>query len=367
MHLIPSLGVGGTEKIVLELCRRLDKDQFFNHVVALKGGGPTQVELEKLGIKVTLLNWSNQFFPALFDFPRVYTGLKRQMHVYAPDIVHTWLTRANVPGRLAARSLGITAVISSLRVMEVEKKYHLWAESLTRRWCRLYTVNCSVLKDFAQSEIGLNSERVLYIPNGIEPQTMQANADQVESIRRQWSHEGEILIGALGRLHPQKGMDLFIKAAAQVLRQAPQCRFLIGGEGGQKESLKILAQSLGMNHKIGFCGLVRHSMDWIAALDIFALFSRWEGMPNAVMEAMLLKKPVVASLVGGNPDLIRQGIEGQLITSGDVPAFAQALLKYVREPNLAQTHGLSAYDRITKEFSMDRMVQSYQELYLKYG
>src|SRR4051812_38296895 len=106
LHIIPSLGVGGTEKILLELCHGLDPAQFKQEVVALKSGGGTAEQLRAMGIPITLLGSPDGFRSGLLDLPRLYSDLKRRIEQIRPDIVHTWLTRANVIGRLAARGAG---------------------------------------------------------------------------------------------------------------------------------------------------------------------------------------------------------------------------------------------------------------------
>lgn len=344
--------------MLLELCRGLDRRFFQNLVVALKSGDESIKELEKIPVTVKVLNSGNNFWSGAADVPRIYSELKRILADFSPDIVHTWLTRANVIGRLAAKSSGISKVVSGLRVMETEKRYHLWAEFLTHRWSKVVTVNCTALEKFAVQKIGIPKEKIVLIFNGIEvPQR------DFQPERKQNHGKDEFVIGTMGRLHRQKGMDIFLNAAKMALAQVPGCRFLIAGEGPEKEALQSLARKLNIQSKLEFSGWARNPYEFISMLDIFVLASRWEGMPNVILEAMALSKPILATRVGGITDLIEDGQEGLLIEAESVTACAAGMLRLIQDPSLRQKLGQLAQKKAIEKFSLQRMVSSYQALY----
>lgn len=353
LHVIPSLGVGGTEKMLLELCRGLDRSRFNPSVVSLKTGGATANNLMRENIRVYPLNSPDSFWQGALDGPRLWLELRRKIREISPDIIHTWLTRANVIGRLA--SVGTRRkVISSLRVMEKEKIYHLLAEKLTHRLCDKVTVNCTPLKDFAVQWIGIPESKVEVIFNGVaQPPPKEASESGSEN--------RPLVIGAMGRLHKQKGFDIFIKAVPKIISRYPAARFLIAGEGPEKKRLQRLIKRLKLK-SVELVGLEK-SAGFIPQLDIFVLSSRWEGMPNVVMEAMAQGVPVAAAGAGGVTDLIEDGREGILFPPGNPDACADAVARLAADPDLRKKLSNEAGKKIKEKFSMESMIGAYSKLY----
>lgn len=360
LHVIPNLGIGGTEKILLELCRRMDSKSFQMAVVSLKSGGTTADELKKIPVPITILDSSDDFWKGMFEFPRLFFELKKTIQDFSPDLVHTWLTRANVIGRLSARSACVPTVISSLRVMEVEKKYHLWAEFLTHRWSKIVTVNCTALEKFAVEKIKIPKEKIVLIPNGIDMSCVPASS--VKGYENGSGGNG-FVIGTMGRLHQQKGIDIFLRAAKMVIEQLPQCRFLVAGDGPQKKVLLELAVKLKIQSQVKFVGWTKTPGEFLSSLDLFVLASRWEGMPNVILEAMSLRKPILATAVGGTTDLIEDGREGLLIGPDDVSACAKGMLTLIQNHVLREKMTQLAYEKVVQKFTLQKMISSYQMLY----
>lgn len=363
LHIIPSLGIGGAEKILLEVCRALESKSLRHAVVALKYGGAAEEALKGIPIPVTILNSSNSFWSGILDFPRLYFDLKKIIYEFSPDLVHTWLTRANILGRFTAKQCKVLHVISSLRVLEEEKAYHLLAERFTQKWCDRVTVNSPSLEKFALEKIGLSKEKVILIPNGIDCGSQKINESMVSSFKKEWIKENEVVIGTMGRLHYQKGIDVFLKAAKIVAEQIPSVKFLIAGDGPEKESLMQLGNTLGLGSKVQFCGWVKDGYSFLSMLQIFVLTSRWEGMPNVILEAMSLKKPIVATKVGGTLDLIEHEKDGLLINSDEPRLCAQAILRFLRESSLREQLSQSARQKVQQKFSLEKMIEAYRFLY----
>ncbi len=352
LHVIPSLGVGGTEKMLGELCRGLDRSRFESSVVALKTGGRTAFDLEQSGFPVTILNSPDGLVAGLFDHVRLYSRLRTCIHRERPHVIHTWLTRANVIGRLAGSGTGIP-VVSSLRVIEGEKRYHVWAERLSQGACRFVTVNCTPLQEFAVRRIGIPENKVVLIFNGIRIGAMPSPRPASEAVPT---------IGTLGRLHAQKGVDVFLAAAKRILERKPNVRFLIGGDGPEKDALMGLAAELRIGDRVQFLGTVS-SADFFSEIDVFVLSSRWEGMPNVVLEAMASAKPIAATRVGGVTDLIGHESEGLLIPPDDSDALAGAVLRLVDSESSARAYAEAAFQKVSRHFSMETMVRAHEALY----
>ncbi len=352
LHIIPSLGVGGTEKILLELCRGLDRNQFQCEVVALKDGGETIQRLRDAGIPVETLGTPSSIVSGLLDLPRLYLALRKKIQEKNPDIVHTWLTRANTLGRLAAKCAGAKHVISSLRVMEMEKYFHILAEKMTSPLCEVVTVNSTPLKNFALQEIGLPENKVKLIFNGIT-----ASSEPPKTAR----NVPDLVVGTMGRLHKQKGFDVFLRAVAQISPKYSRIKFLIAGAGPEENNLKTLAHDLHLS-SVEFAGLAP-SEKFLKSLDLFVLPSRWEGMPNVVMEAMNLGVPVACTAVGGAMDLIESGKEGILFEPEIPSACAEAVMKLISDPELRTKCAQAAQNKIKEKFSLSTMIKEHENLY----
>lgn len=361
LHVLPSLGIGGTEKILLKLCQSLGAPNFQHQVVALKSGGVTADALRHANVEVTILHSADGFVRGFLDLPRLWCELRSIIKKEQPNIVHTWLSRANVVGRLSSCGLNVP-VVSSLRVIETQKKYHLWMERWTQRFCKFVTVNSSSLKQFAIQRIGISSEKIIFIPNGIDAPPVY-DAKMAQAFRARWAGSAQFVIGTIGRLHSQKGIDTFVGAAQMVLKEIPNCHFLIIGDGPEQSALQDLIELLGLEKKVLLCGWAKNPMEVMAALDIFALCSRWEGMPNTILEAMALRKPIVSSAFNGIDDLISADEQGLVFPIGNVQLCAAAMLKILKNSELAQRLGENAYEKVTRQFSQAKMIRSYEKLY----
>ena len=163
-----------------------------------------------------------------------------------------------------------------------------------------------------------------------------------QALRRSLVNDGEVLVGSLGRLDPQKGFEFLIQAAARVVKEAPNVRFAIAGEGAQRKQLEELINALGLQKHFRLIGFRADSADFLAALDIFAVSSSWEGLPLALIEAMQLSKPAVATVVGGIPEVIHDHVNGLLVPPQDAGKLAAAILELVRDPKLALRLGRAA-------------------------
>ena len=195
------------------------------------------------------------------------------------------------------------------------------------------------------------------IPNGIDP---PAEALQNGNPRR----DGSVVVGTVGRLAPQKGIDLLLEAAFLVTSRRPEVRFRIAGDGPSAAELHARAEELGIDDRARFDGLVDGPWGVLRELDVFVLPSRWEGMPFTLLEAMSGGLPVVSFDVGGVRDLIIDERHGVVVAPGDVTGFAEAIVRYVDDPDQRRRTGRAARERVLQHFTFDRMVERNRELYL---
>jgi len=184
------------------------------------------------------------------------------------------------------------------------------------------------------------SMRVVTCHDAVE--RVSADPRSSQAIRRSLVDDGEVLVGSLGRLDPQKGFEFLIEAAARVVPEAPNVRFAIAGDGTQRKQLEDLIRSLGLQKHFRLIGFRSDSADFLAALDIFVCSSLWEGGPLTVLEAMRSAKPVISTSVGVVPEILHDRVNGLLVPTRDTGKLATAILEVVRDPELALRLGAAA-------------------------
>ena len=189
------------------------------------------------------------------------------------------------------------------------------------------------------------------IHNGVELGRIRPTRDRNEVRRELGIDPATPLIGAVGRLSPVKGHAHFIRAARLIVEKEPAAKFLIVGDGPLRSELEICAKRLGIGDACLFVGARHDVYDLVAAMDVFVLPSVDEGIPMALLEAMALETPVVATAVGGVPEVVEHRATGLLVRSGDEPGLADASLELIREPRLARTLGARARGVVETAFS----------------
>jgi glycosyltransferase involved in cell wall biosynthesis len=371
-HLITDSGAGGAEKILNELATRLDREFYDVRVVVIKREGVTAARLRAAGIPVTSLDLPAR--PGLgyvLRLPLAATRLAGILGRSRPHVLHCWLFQANLLGRLAARLTGVPVNISSLRVLEREHPGQYRIDRATRGWVSHYVAVSEEVAVHARAAMHLPPERITVIANGIDPAPLAA-ADP-NALRRELGVPDQVpVIGALGRLHRQKGLDVLLRALPALLARFPELVLLIGGDGPEATALQGLAHSLGIASQVRFLGAWRRVPEFMAALDLLVLPSRWEGMPNVVLEAMAAARPVCASDLGGVREIVtaggldgpRSGETGLLVRPDDPAALARAIGALLGDPARRQTMGRAGRARVELGFRLDRMVSRYQSLYL---
>ena len=168
----------------------------------------------------------------------------------------------------------------------------------------------------------------------------------------------------VANLRPEKGQDTLLAAAPRILARYPDASFTFVGEGPRREALETLTRALGITERVRFLGESRDVAPILAEHDLFVLPSRSEAFPNALIEAMATALPVVATDVGGIPEVVRPGINGRLVQPDDAGALADAVLALMDDPAAAAALGRAARADVVRHYTIDRMVERFEQLYL---
>jgi sugar transferase (PEP-CTERM/EpsH1 system associated) len=359
MHITQDLGVGGLERVIVLLCRTLDRERFEPSVLCLREAGGFAPELVEQGIPVHVLPWSREKLD-YFAFRKVGEVLRE----HRIDVIHTHNTGPFFHGALGATLAGVKTHIhtdharpfpDSLRWMVAE---HL----LSHLAYRVVGVSDDTTHNLRHYE-KIPESKLATIPNGIDLQPVRTDAAR---LRQELGISPEtIVIGTAGRLTHQKGMEFLIRAAGLLEPRFPDLAVLIVGEGSEQNALQEMVRSAGLQDRVRLLGLRMDIPDLLALFDIYALPSRWEGLPMAILEAMAASLPIVGSAVGGVPTAVREGVNGLLVAPEDPEALAGALEKLLKDPTLRKRMGEAGRKRYEASFTARQMTRRYERLYLR--
>ena len=300
--IIDDLGRGGAQRQLVELAKGLDRRRFALRVIALSVEKVTyRSALEALGVPVALIGHHGAFSPT--TLLRVYRLLRR----WRPALVQTWLFTADCYGRLAARLAGVPSVISTVRSPEPDKpRRYIWVD----RWLAGITdrvvVNAACTAEVCQRRERIPARKLAVVYNGIDPALFDiARADGTAHAALALPASVRI-VGSVGRLEPVKRYDDLVAAFAPIARRDPRLHLCLVGEGRLRDALARQAQDAGIADRVHLSGAqpAEAIADLVAAMEVFVLPSEYEGCSNAILEAMAMGKPVVATDVGGNRELL---------------------------------------------------------------
>jgi glycosyltransferase involved in cell wall biosynthesis len=364
LKVVPTLLCGGTENQVMTLSRSLNSRRVHVELACLRRLGP-YVEEAEVGMQLSEYPIST-FHSArtLAQQMRFATDIVRKRI----EIVHAYNFYGNVfaipPARLAA-----PIVIASIR----DRGPYLTAMQLRvqRYICRLATrvlVNAEAVKDWLLAQ-GYDPARIVVIRNGVDLGRFDTPIDP-DALRRELGlAPGVPLVTVVSRLNYLKGLEHFLEAAAILAPRFPAVHFLVVGETrlGDDQYMTVLAnlaERLGIAGRVHFPGLRSDIPAVLASTTVSVMPSLNEALSNVLLESMAAGAPTVATRVGGTPEAVIDGVTGLLVPPGDAAAMAEAIARLLAEPGLAGALGRAARRTIEQQFSIDRMVESTEQLYV---
>ncbi len=372
LHPITRLIVGGAQENTMLTAQLLDKARW--NVVVVSGPqtgseGSLIESVRKRGISLILEPSLVREINPLQDLRAIFR-LWRLMRQGRYTIVHTHSSKAGVLGRWAAKLAGVPVIVHTVhgwghheRQRPLVRAYYIWLEKLTLPITdRLITVTSRDIAKGVKDGIGQPADYVT-IRSGIEMDRFGHPLVTRAASRQAWGIPPEApVVGTVTRLSPQKAPLDFVRAAALILHEVPECWFVMVGDGPLRGEVEKLAADLGLAERLVLTGLRRDVPELMAMFDLFALSSLWEGLPRVLPQAMATGLPLVATTSDGNAEAIEPGVNGLLTPPGDPAALAQAVISLLQEPIRAKQMGQAGRLR-APEFDVQRMVAQIDALY----
>jgi glycosyltransferase involved in cell wall biosynthesis len=364
MLAINKMIIGGAEQQFLELVKGMDKRRFRTIVVTVYDGGDLEPQIKALpNIEYLCLHRKGKL-----DFSPFFKVM-RLLRTNRVDIVQPFLTPATFFTLLPAvfrRTLVklVTERGNRRRNPGLGYSFYLRVEDFFTRYADWVIPNSRSGGDHLVSR-GINPDKIKVIYNGINIDRLVPDPARTAQVREslRLAPDGWV-VGISASLTPQKDHRAFLKAAQLVLRTMPRVKFAILGDGPLREELENLSDELGVRPNVFFLGNQTEVSPYLANFDIVCLCSsEMEGCSNAILEAMALGKPVVATNVGGNGELVENGRTGILIPVQNPTALADAIMACIKQPELAKEMGRCGREMIATRFSLERMVHDYETLY----
>jgi len=358
-HLIKGLGRGGAEALLPQTIRAGGAE--FDYVVGyfLSWKDALVKELAEGGTPVRCFSARS---PASM-LARV-PSLVRWLRAEHADLVHAHLPLAGVVGRLAASLAGVPLVYTEHNLQE---RYHPWTRRANLATWRLQAEVVAVSAEVADSirrHVG-SRVPVSVVRNGIEVRR-RADPQRVAEVRRRFDLPAAgPVVGTVAVLRVQKRLDLWLEVARRVLEQVPSTRFLVVGDGPLRSDLEALVVRMGIGRQVRFAGLQEDVQPFLDVLDVYLMSSEFEGLPLALLEAMASGVAVVATAVGGVPEVIEPRREGLLVPFGETPALAEAVIGLLHDPARRHDLGAAGRKRVERDFGIDRMARQLEEIYAR--
>jgi glycosyltransferase involved in cell wall biosynthesis len=349
---------GGAQEHLFGLLSRLDRSRYETSVVALSAGSAVR-KLQRADFDVTVLDEP--------DDAVAVGALTAYLADIRPDIVHTHMYRADVVGTKAIMALDhaghrrpyLISTVHSSRVRSVADRELI--RSLTPEMDQVIAVSKAIERKIADEHREGAPVRLIY--NGVDLDRYD-HQEPCCTLRDEYGMEaGSQIVGVVARLEPEKGHVTLLEAWPAVLRAVPDAYLLVVGEGSRRDALEALARELRIAHRIVFTGRRDDVPAVTAALDVAVLPSYREAQGLSILEAMALSRPVVASNVGGIPEMIEDGVSGLLVPPHDADALAAAIVCLLRDHPYADSLARAGHDLVHDRFCIELMIAAISSIY----
>lgn len=354
MHVMFAFSLGGLEGGVLKLSNGFDRRLIAPSICSCRPADEMKTQLRP---DVSLFEMNRKLLGNDPAFVLQFTRLLRRER---PDILHTHGWATLVEGFVAARLAGVRAIVHGEHGTLIPR--NAWIQrTLWGRVDQVLSVS-SVLAQRMSNVMGFPEERIRTIRNGVETErytpALRSHARASFGLA-----SDDVVVGVVGRLEPVKDQQGLLDAVGLLARQGLRFKVMIAGEGTLRSQLEAQVAALGIADRVSFLGMRLDVETVMAALDLFVLSSKSEGLSNTILEAMASGLPIVATDVGGARELLEPGTHGLLVPSQNVEALSRAIGELVTDAPRRVAMGLASRARAVNEFSVQSMIRAYENVY----
>ena len=364
-HVVYRFDVGGLENGVVNLINGLPRESYRHAVVALTEVTDFRKRIRRDDVRFVALN--KRPGPGVWLFPRLF----RLFRELRPTIVHTRnlaALEASVPAWLAGVPVRVHGEHGrDMGDLDGTNRRYQRIRRLYRPFVSRYVALSKDLEQYLRRDVGVDSQRIAQIYNGVDTTRFARATEGRARIEGCPFSDGDSwLVGTVGRLQQVKDQVTLAEAFVRAVKRGPAAtpmRLVVVGDGPLKSRVAKIMDAAGMHQLAWLPGERNDVPDILRGLDCFVLPSLAEGISNTILEAMACELPVIATCVGGNPELVEDGVTGRLVPPVNVEAMAAAMFHYYDDPVLARSHGRAGRNAVLQRFSLDRMVADYLSLY----
>ncbi|KNF09179.1 glycosyltransferase [Gottschalkia purinilytica] len=363
LHLISGGDTGGARTHIINLLKELQKNIDVKLICFMKGDFYEQLLNE--GINIHVLEQKKRYDFSIIK--RLVKEIKQEKY----DIIHCHGARANFIGAIIKIfcKTPIVTTIHSDYILDFKGNFYKSVVYKNLNYIALKRMDyyIGVSNNFKEMMIsrGFNKNKIFTVYNGIDTNIKMNIVDPKEFFNKYniSFKEESIKVGILARLHPVKGLDVFLKGAQKVIEKNNNVEFFIAGDGEEEENLKNMSQSLNISKNVHFLGFVKEQFSFLNAIDINTITSYSESFPYVILEGALLKKPIVSSNVGGIKDLVSDEYTGFLFEPGEYDDFAEKLNILINDNKLIHEQGENLYSKVCNQYSSESMSRNHVKIY----
>lgn len=351
----------GTERHLYDLVSNIDRDRFLPYVVTFRGSESFKDKIERFGAPVKILDFQKIYGRKQFEALFTLRDFIKQKNI---KIIQTFHTNPDIYGTVLAKLSGIPIIISSRRDMGMGRNSRNVAcyKLLNRYVDRIICVSEKV-KNFVINDEGVRQDKLQVIYNGIDTAKLDVVRDLIVERRKLGLSVSAPVVGILANFNLVKGHSYFLEACAEVKKDVPDLQILIAGGGIREPEIRKHADSLGLSGAAVFTGYTEDIAGVLSAMDILVSSSLSEGFSNTILEALYMRKSVVATDVGGNAEVIFNNKTGILVPPAEHGVIAQAVLRLIKDKELSVKLGENGRKLIEEKYLLKAMMANTSALY----
>lgn len=373
LHVITTLGRGGAERQLVNLVSNTDRSRFQHIVVFLRKPDDFAAEIESAGGRAICLD-----LPGSKPWLQAAKEIRKLIKTEKPTLLHSWLYDANISARLASLFSTKLPLIVSLQNADYETttvksanlsptkiRFLQYVDRVSARWTSPIFVACSeFVRHSASKHLGLRESEVALIYNSVDPQGITATPAAVDDLRESLKLPADAFVFLnIGRLDPQKGQAVLLKAFRNVADKMPKAYLVVLGHGPLKESLKDLGRELGISERIRMPGASPNVGTFLSLANVFVFPSFFEGLPLALIEAMSKGLPCIVSEIDTLLEVVKDGDTGLLVPPGSEEQLSAAMLELYDNQAKRTLLGDHAREEVSRKFHIRATIKQWEELY----